>query len=373
LKFSRAAAALSVFLAINIAIPVSLYLKKDKGSGDAIQRALMGAAERLEQAKESKPVVLIGSSLIIAPLWSADVKHGFFYQDCMNHHESRQLENVLSEAGMKANVVSLATAGQFVSDTYLIVNKLLVGDKKPSILVYGIAPRDFMDDTAGGMALTSVFDQLVTLSDIPTVSQLFFNTYEERIDFVLNRSDYLYRKRGRYQTKFQEGLNKLATRIWKETVSGANDPLAGFLMGGNRSDIWHKSVEEYSRRYKSFNEGQFNKQKMCFKALVALCKERQIKLCLIAMPLTEDNRKLMPGHMYQQYISFVRDTARESAIPFTNLDQNAQYKNDDFYDTVHLNGEGGDRFIESVGELVASQTHADGASLAGSRPSARAY
>jgi len=376
-KISSTAVALSVFLAINIAIPVSLCLKKDKGAGDTIQRALMGASERLQiSAGKAKPVVLIGSSLIIAPLWSADVKHGFFHQDCMNHHESKQLKNILSAAGMSADVVSLATAGQFVSDTYLIVDKLLTEETKPEVLVYGIAPRDFMDDTAGGMALTSVFDQLVTFSDMPTVSQLFFNTYEERIDFMLNRTNYIYRKRGRYQTKFQESCEKLAAGLMRDkkaqiaTIAGANDPLAGFLVGGNRTEIWTKSIEEYRQRYKSFNEQQFNKQKLCFKALVDLCQKRQIKLCVVAMPLTEDNRKLMPGSMYDQYISFVETTSKQSSVPFIDLDKSGAYQNADFYDTVHLNGDGGDRFISTVGNLV---TRESSSSLAGSKPAVKAY
>jgi len=375
LKVSTAAIAVSLFLAINIAIPASSFLKKDKEAGDTIQRALAGAVQTLKQARANKTVALIGSSLVIAPLWSTDVSRGYFHEDCMNHHTSAVLTKKLGVQGLDADVVSLATAGQFVSDTYLIVDKYLKTDRKPEILIYGIAPRDFMDDTAGGLALTSVFDQIVGVEDIPQVSSLFFNTFEERIDFVLNRSAYLYRKRGRYQTKFQDNCQKLAAKVMgdrkdKIVVSGQNDPLAGFLLGGNRTDIWAKSIEEYSRRYRYFNAQQFEKQKECFKALVALCKERDIKLYVLAMPLTNDNRKLMPPQFYERYISFVKEATADANVPFMDLQKSA-YKDDDFYDTVHLNSAGGERFLTTVSGLVAGADSSS--SLARSKPSSPTY
>lgn len=203
-------------MAINVAIPASASLKgapATLGPGDSIQKALRQAQQKLASESTGKrPVVFIGSSLIIAPLWSTDVKHGYFYKDCMLHHESKCFENILKKDGLSAPVVSLATAGQFVSDTYLIIDKFFdstggagaktaaagaktaaaangaaggsahnLGDNsgdgslngKPLALIYGIAPRDFMDDTTGGLALTSVFDELVEASDLPGLGELF--------------------------------------------------------------------------------------------------------------------------------------------------------------------------------------------------------
>jgi len=401
LKVSRSLVAASIFLAINIAIPASANLKGRGASisGDTIQMALRQAEQKLaaESAKE-QPVVFIGSSLIIAPLWSTDVKHGYFYQDCMLHHQSKALEDMLKKDGITAPVVSLATAGQFVSDTYLIIDKLIAGNsgnkdgknaqgnaqanpstKAPLALIYGIAPRDFMDDTTGGLALTSVFDELVELSDLPKVGNLFFSTFDERADFLLNRSVYLYRKRGRYQNKFEQAMEKAVAKAMPAkggqasnlaVATGASaggsstnsDPLAGFLLGGNRDDIWSKSIDEYSRRYKFFNKQQFEKQKECFKAVVSLCKKRGIKLYVVAMPITDDNRKLMPRELYGSYIECLTSTTKEAGVPFLDLQKDGAYKNDDFYDTVHLNGIGGERFLSAMSGVVKSCTKSAGPS-----------
>jgi hypothetical protein len=428
LKVSRALVATSIFLAINIAIPASANLKGANVAsvtGDTIQKALRQAQQKLvkDSAGGGQPVVFIGSSLIIAPLWSTDVKHGYFFKDCMLHHQSQCFEELLKKDGISAPVVSLATAGQFVSDTYLIIDKFFAANQisnqvsnparnrtnnlasnplsnpannlasnggqsdgcRPLALIYGVAPRDFMDDTTGGLALTSVFDELVEASDLPKVGQLFFSTFDERADFLLNRSVYLYRKRGRYQNKFKDGFEKTVARAMHDRSllakinsgsTAANDPLAGFLLGGNRNDIWTKSIDEYSRRYKFFNQQQFEKQKECFKAVVALCQAKGIKLYVVAMPITDDNRKLMPKELYSSYIDCLTSTTKAAGVPFLDLQKSGQYKNDDFYDTVHLNGSGGERFLAAMSDLVVkgergetADKSQDKANLAGTKRS----
>ncbi len=405
MKVSRALVAAAIFLAINIAIPASANLKAGGATslaGDTIQKALRQAQQKLvAESAGQRPVVFIGSSLIIAPLWSTDVKQGYFFKDCMLHHESKAFEKILQKDGLSAPVVSLATAGQFVSDTYLIIDKFFgnlenastsgsqvssaarpgqkqsscihsrlgrsannqIASNQPLALIYGVAPRDFMDDTTGGLALSSVFDELVEATDLPKISQLFFSSFGERADFVLNRTVYMYRKRGRYQNKFQESFEKTVARTMHDQSlaskngtqpGGANDPLAGFLMGGNRNDIWTKSINEYSRRYKFFNKEQFDKQKECFKAVVALCQKKGIKLYVVAMPVTEDNLKLMPNSLYSSYLDCLTSTTAAGGVPFIDLQKSGQYHNDDFYDTVHLNGIGGERFLAAMSDLVVN-------------------
>ncbi len=375
LKINKTATALLAFLAINLALAGNGQTAAGESKKDAIQKSLAQATNVLQTRAGTEPVVLIGSSLILAPLWSVDVADGAFFKDCMQHHTSSHLEKLVDRP-----VVSLATAGQFVSDTYLITEKLLNGKQRPSVLIYGVAPRDFMDDTTGGLAMTSVFDSLVETKDFSKIDKLFFNNFDERGDFVLNRSVFLYRKRGRYQAKVQDFAAKFEDKMLAQlpvsnqagSVTGAStdansksasstslaanasavDPLANFLLGGDRDAVWKQSIEEYAKRYKHFNAKQFEKQKECFRALTTLCAERKIKLCVVAMPLTDDNLKLMPPGLYQQYISFVKEATKEAAVPFLDLQTAKAYDESNFYDTVHLNSKGGEKFLSTVSNLV---------------------
>ncbi len=375
MKINKTATALLAFLAINLILAGNGLSASGESKKDAIQKSLAEASTELQKQAGTEPVVLIGSSLILAPLWSVDVADGAFFKDCMQHHTSSHLAKLIDRP-----VVSLATAGQFVSDTYLITEKLLNEKHHPSVLIYGVAPRDFMDDTTGGLAMTSVFDSLVETKDFPKIDKLFFNNFDERGDFVLNRSVFLYRKRGRYQAKVQDFAAKAEDKILGQLPKGKDneakvasktanqDPLANFLLGGDRDAVWKQSIEEYAKRYKRFNAKQFEKQKECFRALTALCAERNIKLYVVAMPLTNDNRKLMPDGLYQQYISFVKDATTEAAVPFLDLQNSNLYDESNFYDTVHLNSKGGQRFLSTISGLVKEEH-----SLATGKSTAKTY
>ncbi|MBN9394448.1 MAG: hypothetical protein J0H83_04330 [Candidatus Melainabacteria bacterium] len=374
MKISSALVAASLFLAINFALPASTTMGRKADAPppnqDLIQRSLASAKDQLDQAfakqteASAKPIVMIGSSLIIAPLWSADVKNGHCHVDSLQHHRSIHLETLLHKQNDARPAISLATAGQFVSDTYLITEKYLKGPTKPDVLIYGIAPRDFMDDTTGGLALTSVFDGLVTLEDYPRIAPLFFTSFNEKADFVLNRTVFLYRKRGRYQVKVNEAIEKASQKVVArlvhtagkagESVVASSDSQApgGFLLGGDRKDIWAKSVEEYARRYKHYNLEQFQKQKQCLAALIDLCKERDIKLYVVAMPLTRDNTALMPAGFFKDYLAALDETTRSKNVPLIDLVRNGKYVDDDFYDTVHLTFSGGEKFLTMVADLV---------------------
>ena len=365
---SRALSAALAFLALNFAIPGFTQITKDSGkktiSGDLIQRSLNDAVSTLQASRrdlKGDPVVLIGSSLVMAPIWSADVAHGHCFKDCLSHHLSQHLADKMFADGVNKDAISLATPGQFVSDTYLIVDKYLKDNTKADILIYGVAPRDFMDDTTGGLALTSVFDKLVSLADLPKVSKLFFNTFDERADFILNRSIFLYKKRGRYQNKFQDSVVRATDKVLgpgKETIADKpSDDMVGFLMGGDHDQIWKKSISEYKQRYKYFNAQQFEKQQECFKSLLGLCKERNIKLYVLAMPLTTDNLNLMPPELYTKYISFVQSATTAQGFTFVNLQSKGGYTDQDFYDTVHLNNQGGERFLSQMDNLVLADKH----------------
>jgi hypothetical protein len=86
------------------------------------------------------------------------------------------------------------------------------------------------------------------------------------------------------------------------------------------------------------------------------------------MPLTDDNIKLMPRGLYQQYISFVKDATKEAAVPFLDLQSAKAYDESNFYDTVHLNSKGGEKFLSTISNLVKETD-----SLAASKPTEKTY
>ncbi len=357
--FSRTLAAGLAYLAINAFTGLPAVDKKE-AAGDQIQRSLTDAAQTYSTSPRhilGEPVVLLGSSLVMSPIWAADVKYGHFMQDVSNHHRSIRLKESMDKVGIHKDAVSLATPGQFVSDAYLIVDKYLKAEHKPQVLIYGVAPRDFTDSTSNGL-VTSVFNQVAGLGDMQKVRSLFLTTFDENLNFILERTVFLYHKRGRYQTKCEEAAEKVAMRIFPSLRAKANEEKAKagtpFLLGTNHDEIWKDSLAEYGRRYKNMDDPLFTRQQTCLRAMLATCKERGIKVYVLAMPLSDDNIKLMQPGFYERYISAVKEETTRAGVPLVNLQADGGYTDDDFYDTVHLNQTGGDRFVAQVTRLVKS-------------------
>ena len=112
---------------------------------NGVLRTIDTAMQQYE--KTSRPdVVLLGSSLIMSPVWTADF-HRFGFpavQDFYRHHHYKMLEQALTAKGESTKqVFSFAVPGAMVSDMYLVVDKLLKGDKAPPVVVYGVAPPRF--------------------------------------------------------------------------------------------------------------------------------------------------------------------------------------------------------------------------------------
>ena len=306
-------------------------------------------------------VVLLGSSLIMSPVWTADFRRFGFpaVADFYRHHHYKMLEQALTGQGeAPKQVFSFAVPGAMVSDMYLVVDKLLKGDKTPPLVVYGVGPRDFMDDLASGETATAVFSRLGDVSDLNRSS--FSNaTFDEKFELLLDRSIYLYGKRVRYQTKVDSFVRKVAMKATAE--KNGVDPFATtadvFPLFQDRKILWQRSLDEYRMRYQKFNAVQYATQRRFLQDLLTTCHDRQIDVLLVNMPLTDDNRKLMPPGLYKSYLDNLQTVAKTNSVPLLDLSKE-QFPDQCFYDTVHLNEAGAKLFQAQLQKVL--RANADG-------------
>jgi lysophospholipase L1-like esterase len=72
------------------------------------------------------------------------------------------------------------------------------------------------------------------------------------------------------------------------------------------------------------------------------------------MPLTETNIKLMPDGLYDKYRTMLRDISAKNNISLLDLTKQ-KYKDDYFYDTVHLNDAGAEPFLTSLNKSIREE------------------
>ena len=120
-----------------------------------------------KQQQTAPDFVLLGSSLMAAPVLQSEAMYLNEPLSRFTHRDSQVLERALDKRlGVNTKVFCLATGGQMASDAYLIVKNVLVGNKQPSAIIYGIAPRDFQDNLVPGLESTPAFQVLAKIDDI---------------------------------------------------------------------------------------------------------------------------------------------------------------------------------------------------------------
>ncbi len=351
------AAALYMFTNLGLGIAATLNSKASKSSDQ--NGVLQTIDSGIQQFKLSKrpDVVLLGSSLVMSPVWTADFKSlglaavGSFY----TYHKFDMLAKALSpNRAQPCEVFSFAVPGAMVSDMYLVVEKLLCEQKAPSLVVYGIAPRDFMDDLAGGETKTAVFQRLGDVSDLNR-SDFANASFDEKLELVMDRGFYLFGKRTRYQAKYDQFCRKLADR--RSAVTKSDDVFATtagvFPLLQDPKILWRKSVDEYHMRYQKFNQFQFAKQEQFLKDTLVTCNKRGIQVLLVNMPLTQANLDLMPPGLYDKYLHSVKAIASENSVPLLDLSAD-KFDKRCFYDTVHLNEIGAKALLERLTASIRS-------------------
>jgi hypothetical protein len=277
-----------------------------------------------------------------SPVWSADVCSYGDVGILFEHHKSLALTDLLRTRSMiTGDLVNLAIPRMMASDAYLIADRLFRGSSVPRTVIYGIAPRDFMDDRVSSAASTLIFERLIRLEDLFGLAALYLPRWEDRIDLAVNRLFPIYGKRQQHQERTARLIDGTAGPSAK---AGAGKSEANLLLPENRQLAWQRSIEEYRKRYRRFNERQFEMQCQFLERLLRLGQLRNFRVVLVNMPLTGANLALMPEGKYDSYLTRMKEIANRNASTLIDL-QESRFEDPDFYDTVHLNGVGGRKLL----------------------------
>lgn len=315
-------------------------------------------------------VMLVGSSLVMFPFWSMDVEIDQSIGDIFHHRQSITLQRELEKAGLKnRRAYSLAVFGQMASDAYLYVNEFLKDDRKPQVLLFGIAPRDFHDANLPSPMATFSFQKLVGLNNFNEYASSFLPTWEDKGDWLAQHICYFYGKRWRLQLEADKAINKVYKLLGMQPSSGvaggANADSsaassaassagsnAGFMMIGSAQERFANSLVEYQRRYRNIGDDDLNLQMGFLERTLAVCKERGIKVVLVNMPLTPENRALLPPGFYDGFRDRVARLADQEHVRFIDLGLSGEFKKIDYWDTTHLNHLGGHKLLKHVTPAV---------------------
>jgi len=331
------------------------------------------AVEHLFKKEVGTPsVAFVGSSLVLYPVGNVDSDLVNGEIDAPRHNRSWYFEKKFKEAsGREIRSFNFSLPGEMPSDAFLIEKFLFKGDKSPNVLVYGVGPRDFMDNLLPCPQATDPFLWLSRFGDYNDHIASIAPDWQTRLTYELGRAIFTYGHRIDLSTS---GARVVASVLDK--IAPATKPLSiadrrqimpeyhPFECGVNDAmfrpyvdrpqPAFVDNVAEYKNRYRQLKWDTFLTQMKFLSETIDIAKSRGTTVVLVSMPVTDINRRLLGPHAADVYNKAVHVLASSKGVKLVDLFNAGGYEITDFNDTVHLNSVGGRKMLTALAQELAS-------------------
>lgn len=329
----------------------------------------------IRHATKPANVVLLGSSLMVAAIAECDANFLKRSLDLATYRGASYLDSVLHDKlGGTFNTMNLSAPGQMPSDAYLTLKSALKEGMKPEVIVYGVAPRDFLDGTMQSPSDTEAFKYLQRSVDISDCGYDFYSSPFGKFDWFLQRSVNLYR----LSLDCRLTLEKLSRQYLSHNglvnlpeQEGAAGPFAirlralmrpfniepGTFLALQTVDDKSPMLDnrrDYKDRYRNPDQRLYETQFRFLDRIVDTCARENIKLVLVQMPITQENVQILKPALYEKYKADLARVSADKKITLLDLCKFEQYTKNDYRDTVHLNGFGGKKFVDNLAAAIGA-------------------
>ncbi len=291
-------------------------------------------------------------------------------QDAVYHHRSYYLEHLLKQRSLgDLSTFSMAIGGQMASDAFAIVSTLFNSADRPKVIVYGIAPRDFIDSMFLDPASTETYRFMTKAGNRSLTATAGHNSFWNKTNSAAEHACFLYDRRldfvaigQRWARTFLSAiLNiqdfdtvnappelKLIAKVNQPEEAGPNQWLAS-PYDPHRS-TFRDNLPEYKQRYSLFKPKVYQTQIAYFERFLKYCRDTGINVVLVNMPITAENMAILPDGIYRRYSLDVARLAQQYDVKLVDFNKPGIFPHSQFADSVHVNGLGAERFLELLSD-----------------------
>ncbi len=327
---------------------------------------------------ERKPIVILGSSLIIAPpegvAYEVNDANDTSWEKSITSRATRYSSEIQKRTGENLGVEILACPAAMVSDQLCILREMLRSNNVPRLIVFTVAPRDFIDNQVGDGIDNTWVQQIFPLRSRRTLVpgnlstqglKTCYKSHRTFIDIVRRQfgNDFKSKLSAYLPERKKDGDSKpikpaanaalqlppakatKATTAIPATAKAADDPFA-------------ITLRDYKQRYDPPNRRQFKVQVQAFEEMLEMAKAAKIKIMIVEMPVTADNLALLKPEQRADYQNTIAELATKYDAPLVdfNIDKLVHFERSDFDDCVHLSIKGGKKFIPLFAEIVSKSS-----------------
>src|ERR1700679_3471952 len=191
--FSAFATAITTFFAVNMALSFSAPINFDpykfpyRGWAWWTFDGLRKAADQ----RQEHNVALLGSSLMVSAITCCDANYLHKGLDLTEHHGADYFDHTLQKKfGGSFKTYNLAAPGQMPSDAYLTLKGMLATANRPDVVIYGVAPRAFIDSSLSNPTDTEPFRFLTRLVSTDECAGGLFRDPLGKLQWFIDRNLY---------------------------------------------------------------------------------------------------------------------------------------------------------------------------------------
>jgi hypothetical protein len=322
---------------------------------------------KLNQTPET---LIFGSSLMLAVTDYGDATYLNRTIDSATHHQSICLANSLDKlTGGQHSNFSFAVGGQMASDVYAIARTLINPMCPPKLIIWGIAPRDFVDTAFREPIVSSTAQYMNKISGNNIIAEQH-TSLPYYIEQTLRQISKLFSSKEDFISPQMTAARTLVNDLTKglDIPSDKNTPRHYGAAAEENLEIGDRLVPpckaaperlvdnttEYRARYNPFKPQSFALQLKYCDNFLSYADKLRIKVLFVNMPITSTNMALMPEGVYKLYLNNIKQLAQNHAATFYDFNKESLFSEKDFVDSVHLNGIGGKHFVEILAHRIAS-------------------
>lgn len=282
----------------------------------------------------------------------------------------------LNEAGS----FSWALGGENASDSYIIAQRMMSKEKKPKLLIYGIAPRDLLDNNVKSPVSTDIFRYLSSLESVINLPADAFISVDDRVNCLLKQTSFLVDRKNVFSKAASDGaavlisnmvpagaVKKSAQALEQDQIAQAQAQLTAPDKPGDKP----KKVAEFTQeqlaavkpgdpmakkiaafellqqvskgvtifRYNPYCAERYNRQIVFLDMLLSHLENIGVQVVVVEMPLKREHVAIMPKELLSSYSKDVARLATKYGASL--LDFNSpEFKDSDYGDVAHLNSAG---------------------------------
>ena len=224
-------------------------------------------------------------------------------------------------------------------------------DSKPSLIIYGLMPRDIGADDWRDEYFGLVHDRLRLMNDSDYLYSAYqaksFNKHEGiwyNKKFIQNALKYRYFAENKPHSTLNYSYDPLGEEYREYISSKGSDQSATIADVNNPKSRWRSESEVG-------DEWTQNKEALMY--IVKKFKENDVPVIIVNMPINPLLSERISNSSYSNYFDLINGTN------VTHYDLDGFGSPDDFMDSVHMNYDGALKFAPRMADLIIEQVEKD--------------